>query len=456
MKTLIKFENQKLNELRSNLLKDLSREYYAILYGKMNKLDDDNCIITVKDIKYYQCKYNDQTIVSINIDTEFRGYCLNEIDSRLDVDTIIDVHTHPFASGMPYFSSVDTADERNMKNYLISKGNEIHYASIVFSQDMYNARLWEFDGKKTCYENAFIKTQKISENIPNVFLHSKLSNEESQMEMFNRSLLALGVDTLKSMMSNQTITIVGVGGVGSLIAENLIHMGFQNINLIDFDEVEFSNLNRLVGATYDDAVNKRKKVDVVRRHLKSINPFAKVKAFDNSVFDRKIEKVIAFSDWIFLTTDNYASCVRVQEMAFKYYVPFISAATNILVENDKITDVRGEVILVRIGDHLCLNCLGKINKKELIYETHPDSRIREAMVQKGYVKGHDVKDPAVKTLNSMVSTIATDVLINQYTERQNDQYVIEFENNDCPIIYSDEDCVKKRNLRCHICGGNSE
>ena len=33
-------------------------------------------------------------------------------------------------------------------------------------------------------------------------------------------------------MNNQTITIVGVGGVGSIVAENLIHMGFQKINLI--------------------------------------------------------------------------------------------------------------------------------------------------------------------------------------------------------------------------------
>ena len=157
-----------------------------------------------------------------------------------------------------------------------------------------------------------------------------------------------------------------------------------------------------------------------------------------------------------MTTDNYSSCVHVQDLAFKYYVPFISAATNIVVENNRITDIRGEVILVRIGDHLCLNCLGKIDKKELIYETHPDPQIREAMVQKGYVRGHEVKDPAVKTLNSMVSTIATDVLINQYTERQKDQFVIEFENNDFPIIYEDVDCIKKRNLKCHICGGEED
>ena len=453
MKAIIKFENQKLNELRSVLLKDLDKEYYAVLYGKMNTVTKGICIITVKDIVYYKDKYKCQTLVSINIDSEFRSRCLTEIDERIDVDTFIDVHTHPFGSGMPYFSSIDTDDEKKMKEYLVSKGDEIHYASIVFSRDMYNARLWEWDGEKAFYENAVIKTQKVSENIPNLFFDKEINITKEYAEMFDRSILTLGFSSIKAMMSDQVITIIGVGGVGSIIAENLIHMGFQNINLIDFDVVEKSNLNRLVGATYEDAKQNKKKVSVIAKHLKSINPFSKVHAYCKSVFDKSMEKVIALSDWLFLTTDNYASCVHVQNLAFKYYVPFISAATNILVENKQISDVRGEVILIRIGDRLCLNCLGKIDRKELIYETHPDPNIREAMVQKGYVRGHDVKDPAVKTLNSMVATIATDVLINQYTERQKDQFVIEYENNESPMIYEDVDCIRKRNLECHLCGG---
>lgn len=454
--TYIKFENQKLNELRSKILKDLSKEYYAVLYGKTHKLSDTERIITVKDIVYCDMRYNDQTIVSINIDSEFRAKCLSEIDERLDVDTIIDVHTHPFSGGFPHFSGVDTDDEYNMKSYLMSKGNDIHYASIVFSRDMYDARVWVSENGKIQQKKAIIKTQKVSENIPTYGKKRGVNDEAGQLEMFNRSILALGVETIKSMMYDQSITIVGVGGVGSIIAENLIHMGFQRINLVDFDVVEMSNLNRLVGATYEDAKRKLPKVDVIARHLRSINPRASVRTYCKSVFDKDVENVIALSDWIFLTTDNYSSCVHVQELAFEYYVPFISAATNIVVEDNKITDMRGEVLLIRIGDRMCLNCLGKIDKKELIYETHPDPKIREQMVQKGYVRGADVKDPAVKTLNSMVSTIATDVLINQYTERQKDQFVIEFENNLAPVIYEDVDCVKKRTLSCHICGGHNE
>jgi len=56
-------------------------------------------------------------------------------------------------------------------------------------------------------------------------------------------------------------------------------MGFHEINLIDPDVLEMSNLNRVVGAYYEDAQQKRYKVDVVKRHLTNINPKAPVLSF---------------------------------------------------------------------------------------------------------------------------------------------------------------------------------
>jgi molybdopterin-synthase adenylyltransferase len=83
---------------------------------------------------------------------------------------------------------------------------------------------------------------------------------------------------MRTIMHDQVISIVGVGGLGSVVAEHLIHMGFHEINLIDPDVLEVSNLNRVVGAYYEDAQQKRYKVDVVKRHLTRINPKATVRA----------------------------------------------------------------------------------------------------------------------------------------------------------------------------------
>ena len=136
----------------------------------------------------------------------------------------------------------------------------IKYASIVFSQQNYSARVWTCGNGSGVPKSAVLKTQTNREHIPSAdFRQSTQSAESTQTQyekaavvapegFFNRSALALGLDVMRAIMHDQVISIVGVGGLGSVIAEHLIHMGFHEINLIDPDVLELSNLNRGVGA----------------------------------------------------------------------------------------------------------------------------------------------------------------------------------------------------------------
>jgi molybdopterin/thiamine biosynthesis adenylyltransferase len=270
--------------------------------------------------------------------------------------------------------------------------------------------------------------------------------------MFNRSVLALGLDNMRKIAGAQKITIVGVGGLGSIIAEHLIHMGFAKLNLVDFDTLELTNLNRVVGATYKDAEEGRMKVDVIRDHLLAINPKAQIDVYPNNIFDAAVERAIADSDWVMVATDNHASRFRIQQLAFKYFVPFITAGVNITVEDEMISDISGEIILVRMGDRVCLKCLGRLNYNEIAKETHPDVAVREGLIRKGYVSGGDVKEPAVKTLNAYLATMAVDTLVNQYTERRKDPVVLVYEDNEYPTIYEDKTCAEHRDMHCSVCG----
>src|SRR5205807_8973885 len=112
---------------------------------------------------------------------------------------------------------------------------------------------------------ALLKTQTSRENIVSSDFHEDAGKYEKKTVLtgtegfFNRSVLALGLDVMRTIMHDQVISIVGVGGLGSVVAEHLIHMGFHQINLIDPDILEMSNLNRVVGAYYEDAQQKRSK-----------------------------------------------------------------------------------------------------------------------------------------------------------------------------------------------------
>lgn len=456
LKVLIKFKNQDFSKLRTKLLADSSREYYACLLGK-RQIIEDLCVITVADIYFTDSEYyQNQSVASLRVSGDFLRERLLELDRRIDVDTMIDVHTHPFSQSNVWFSGTDDRDEINFVQYLHDEGaNNIFYASIVLSQSDYKARYWQMDESGRVYPTpALIKTQKIGESIPSSdekFRRKAVTEKNEVDDMFNRSVLALGLDNMRKITGDQIISVAGVGGIGSIIAEHLIHMGFRKLNLIDFDTLEISNLNRIVAATYEDAAKKRVKVEAIRDNLLKINPNASIRAFNNKIEDKKIERVIAASDWIMVATDNHASRFVIQQLAFKYYVPFITAGVNITVEDEKIIDMSGEIILIRMGDRVCLTCLKRLKYNEIAKQLHPDKNVREGLVRKGYVQGLDVKEPAVKTLNTHLATLAVDTLINQYTERQRDVVIRVFEDNSAPVIYEDVKSVEERNLSCNIC-----
>ena len=460
---LIKFKYGDLDYLRSRLLEDLSREHFAVLLGKTQKIDGYT-IINVIDLLFpAQSDYNQQSVAFLRIKKDFIHQSLVELTSRYDVDTIIDVHTHPFTQASVSFSATDDGDEKTFFQFLNEKFEGIKYASIVFSQRRYSARVWTFSngsnrsGRSIVAKSAALKTQTSRENIVSSDFHEYTDEQYEKTAVterdgfFNRSALVLGLDVMRTIMHDQVVSIVGVGGLGSIVAEHLIHMGFHEINLIDPDVLEMSNLNRVVGAYYEDAQQKRDKVDVVRRHLTKINPKATVQAYKRDVHDREMEKVLALSDWIIVATDNHSSRLRVQELSVQYFVPLISVGVNITVKDSKIEDMSGEVITARVGDYVCLSCLNRINPIKVASERHPDQTIREALVKRGYVTGMDIKEPAVKTLNTYLATMAVEVLVNQYTDVRRHVPVLVYENNGSMSIYEDRDSVQQRNKHCFIC-----
>ena len=448
VKTSIRFKNQALTQLREVLLEDLTNEYFAVLMAKQQVVGNLR-VLTVMDVAYPDpSSYKNQggAALKVDFDSFMRGVLI-EIDERFDVDTVIDVHTHPFSYESAWFSGIDDADEGNFAKYLDKYG--INYASIVFTQTNYKARYWEVDEKgRPWHSPALIKTQKPIEQISSP---DDPANEQAVGEMQDRSVRALGLESMRAIANAQKISIIGVGGLGSVVAEHLIHMGFSSLNLIDFDKLEVTNMNRIVGATYQDALDGELKVDAVKKHLLAINPQADIEAMPNNIFDDEVEEAIANSDWVIVATDNHASRFHTQELCFKYFVPFITAGVNITVEDDEITDMSGEVILVRMGDKVCLNCLGRVNYNEIAKEMHPDPVVREGLVRKGYVQGKDVHEPAVKTLNTYLATMAVDTLVNQYTERRRDAVILVYEDNQSQSIYEDIESLERRPRTCNVC-----
>jgi len=80
----------------------------------------------------------------------------------------------------------------------------------------------------------------------------------------------------EEIFANIRAGIVGLGGGGSHIAQQLAHIGVGHFAILDPDVMEFPNLNRTVGATHEDALKGTPKVRVAERLIRGVNPYAEV------------------------------------------------------------------------------------------------------------------------------------------------------------------------------------
>ena len=96
---------------------------------------------------------------------------------------------------------------------------------------------------------------------------------EIMINQFSRTQLLLGKENM-DILKAKRVAIFGIGGVGGHVCDALARSGIENFVLIDHDFISLTNINRQLIANLN-TVNQYK-VDVMKNHILSINPNAKV------------------------------------------------------------------------------------------------------------------------------------------------------------------------------------
>jgi tRNA A37 threonylcarbamoyladenosine dehydratase len=92
---------------------------------------------------------------------------------------------------------------------------------------------------------------------------------------FDRAARLLGEDGI-AKLARATVTVFGVGGVGSFAAEGLVRSGVGRVILVDFDRICVTNVNRQLHAM--KGTLGKSKVEVMAERLRAINPDAVIEA----------------------------------------------------------------------------------------------------------------------------------------------------------------------------------
>lgn len=113
---------------------------------------------------------------------------------------------------------------------------------------------------------------------------------------FSRSGLLIGADGMEKL-SNSTVAIFGIGGVGSYAAEALARTGIGKIILVDYDIIDISNINRQVHAT--TSTIGMFKVEAMKERLMEINPDIEVIIFKEK-YNKDTKYVLLSPDYDYI------------------------------------------------------------------------------------------------------------------------------------------------------------
>jgi hypothetical protein len=167
-----------------------------------------------------------------------------------------------------------------------------------------------------------------------------------------------------SLLSRLRVGIVGLGGGGSHVAQQLAHIGVGHFVLLDPDRIEESNLNRLVGATVDDVQIQEWKVRISSRTIQGLNAMATIDAVTAPWQERA--ELLRDCDLVFGCLDSFATRSELERMARRYLLPYIDIGMDVHQTSDRYLIV-GQVALSMPGE-VCLWCMNVLRNDLLAQE----------------------------------------------------------------------------------------
>jgi adenylyltransferase/sulfurtransferase len=141
-------------------------------------------------------------------------------------------------------------------------------------------------------------------------------------ERYSRQILLpeIGLQGQKKLM-NSTVLIVGCGGLGTVVANNLTRSGVGIIKIIDRDVVELNNLQRQILFTEEDIGHP--KAEVAAEKLRKINSTVHIVSISEDINSYNAENLLKDVDIVIDCTDNMETRFIINDVCIKNNIPWI-------------------------------------------------------------------------------------------------------------------------------------
>jgi len=170
---------------------------------------------------------------------------------------------------------------------------------------------------------------------------------DEQIERYSRHIILPEVGgSGQQKMLEARVLLLGAGGLGSPAAYYLAAAGIGNLGIVDFDQVDLSNLQRqIIHSTERIGMLK---TESAKKTIQALNPDVNVTLYNEKMDSNNIMSLIKDYDYVVDGSDNFPT---------RYLVNDACVMKNKTLIHGSIYRFEGQVTVFKPGDGPCYRCL---------------------------------------------------------------------------------------------------
>ncbi|MFX1237997.1 MAG: ThiF family adenylyltransferase [Promethearchaeota archaeon] len=147
---------------------------------------------------------------------------------------------------------------------------------------------------------------------------------ESQIERYSRQIVLKEVGGLgQEKLLRSRIAVIGCGGLGSPVLYYLAAAGIGNLIIVDFDEVDLSNLQRQI-LHFTSDIQKKKTLSASEK-ISRLNPDVKIQSINEKLLPSNAIELLKGCDFVIDGSDNLQTKMIINDACVHLGIPFTIA-----------------------------------------------------------------------------------------------------------------------------------
>lgn len=336
---------------------------------------------------------------------------LREFFRRCEEESLVFGFAHNHPTDFANFSDTDDTNEITLLEAVSNRnGRDVSIVGMLWANNMWKARI---RNARTRKEFAYARHVLVTDRPMRVYRADDIDQGD---DAYARQAAVFGAPLVNTLQSLR-VAVVGVGGTGSPTATLLARSGIGQLVLIDPDNLEESNLNRVRGAARVDVG--KNKAEILQKHISNLGLQINVTAISANVDSPEGVDALASSDFIFGCTDDQIGREVLNTAAYAYAQPYIDVGLGGQVGRDAndrpyLRYHHGRVSTIFPEEGECLFCQGVLTEQWIRrdYAFRENPTMNEEQARERYLEGGAEQAPGVGPFTSAIADFGVATLFD--------------------------------------------